>query len=712
VPWPTPQDYNEAIQNPKHSFGDPELARGAPELTPLGLPRPITGNFASVYRMRCGARDWAVRCFWREYVDMPLRYAAISDHLDSARLPYTVDFDFLDQGIRLGSRWYPILKMEWVEGELLNAYVERNLTNPRAIATLADRWLAMVTSLENSGSAHGDLQHGNVLVVSGELKLVDYDAMFVPALSGRGSHEIGHQNYQHPRRSGRDYGAWVDRFSAWVIYVSLVALAADPGLWKRLAAGDEALLFRKEDFCRPASSAALQVLHSHDDGQVRRLTGQFQVCLGAEPSQIPPLEAALGPSPGVRRSHRPMAATRARQAWRALIPSAPQLATTPAGSPPITGISGPSASALPGWLHDHVPAPPPAESFCRPVLVSRLAAASTPAAAVLVGAWLQLQGLPFFIIAAAVFPLAVIASCAILLILYRREPAVRTMRAIMRREAHQAGSLARLERSVDRLQRARTRTSQHHATRRERLVEVRSALEQGERREQDEARRMRNDALSILDRRLLDVEEQLGATLVQALENARAGHVRSHLRSCSVAAAGIPGLTITARLRLRALGVRTAADLTSERIRTLQWLEPKTLLALVGWRVDREREARRAAPKRLSAAERDRVAAPYAQVRARLDARRAHATEEAWALEAAISRHFEGRYTPIDARLRELDRRQREADRAIVAQLQGLTASQASEFSRLAAIQRELDQFRNITLAGYVALVFFPRRPS
>ena len=60
APWPTPQEYNEAIQNPHLNFADPELRGGQPELTPLGLPRAITGGFASVYRMRCGGREWAV----------------------------------------------------------------------------------------------------------------------------------------------------------------------------------------------------------------------------------------------------------------------------------------------------------------------------------------------------------------------------------------------------------------------------------------------------------------------------------------------------------------------------------------------------------------------------------------------------------------------------------------------------------------------------
>ena len=77
----TPQDYNEALQHPEMSFADTELKRGKPMLTSLGLPRPITGGFASVYRMRCGRRDWAIRCFLREFADQSQRYSAISRHL-------------------------------------------------------------------------------------------------------------------------------------------------------------------------------------------------------------------------------------------------------------------------------------------------------------------------------------------------------------------------------------------------------------------------------------------------------------------------------------------------------------------------------------------------------------------------------------------------------------------------------------------------------
>src|SRR5947209_14317254 len=169
MPWPTPQDYNEAIQNPRAGFADPELKAGTVELTPRGLPRPITGNFASVYRIHCGNRDWAVRCFFREFADLGERYSAISRHLAAARLPYTVGFDYLEQGIKVRGTWYPILKMEWIEGDLLNTFVERHIDQPAQLRDLARRWLDMLRTLDASSIAHGDLQHGNVLVVGNTL---------------------------------------------------------------------------------------------------------------------------------------------------------------------------------------------------------------------------------------------------------------------------------------------------------------------------------------------------------------------------------------------------------------------------------------------------------------------------------------------------------------------------------------------------------------
>ena len=289
MPWPTPQDYNEAIQNPRQNLADAELAAGTPELTRLGLPRPITGNFASVYRMRCGGKDWAVRCFWREFADMQERYAAISAHLRSAGLPYTVGFDYLARGIKIRGAWYPLLKMEWVQGDLLNEFIASHRDDAGEMRRLAQRWLAMMRALESRGIAHGDLQHGNVLVVGNDFRLVDYDAMFVPALAGRGSHELGHQHYQHPSRAAADYGPWLDRFSGWLIYASIAGVAARPDLWDTLQAGDESMLFRRSDLLNPGSSPAFSRLEALPEAVVQEATQTLKRSLSAPPYRVPPV---------------------------------------------------------------------------------------------------------------------------------------------------------------------------------------------------------------------------------------------------------------------------------------------------------------------------------------------------------------------------------------------------------------------------------------
>lgn len=61
--WPTPQDYNEAIQNPRANFSEEPLKSGSVALNSLGLPKSITGAFASVYKVSTQQRDYAVRCF-------------------------------------------------------------------------------------------------------------------------------------------------------------------------------------------------------------------------------------------------------------------------------------------------------------------------------------------------------------------------------------------------------------------------------------------------------------------------------------------------------------------------------------------------------------------------------------------------------------------------------------------------------------------------
>src|SRR5579885_1309089 len=279
MPWPTPQDYQEAMQNPRIALADPELQAGRAEEDRLGLPRPITGGFASVYKVKGPAKTWAVRCFLKEFKDQQQRYDAISSHLSRANLSFAVEFNFLKQGIRVGGKWYPALKMEWIEGETLVRFVEKNLYSPHTLRSLSGAIEQMARALHGAGIAHGDFQHGNILVVNGKPKLIDYDGMYVPALRGWGSHEVGHPNYQHPAREEHDFGPGLDNFSVWVICLSLLALSVRPELWKQFRGGDDCLLFRRKDLEEPDRSAVFRELERLPGSDVPALVRRFRSSL-------------------------------------------------------------------------------------------------------------------------------------------------------------------------------------------------------------------------------------------------------------------------------------------------------------------------------------------------------------------------------------------------------------------------------------------------
>lgn len=248
--WPTPQDYNEAVQNPATSFSDPELQVSECAVDNLGLPRPVSGAFASVYQMnRPDGTRYAVRCFLRNVKDQAKRYETLSAFIMNDSLDSTVKFDYQERGILIRGEWFPVLKMEWVEGQTLDNYIRSNLQNRHKLFELKDRFYKLVTELNEAGVAHGDLQHGNIMVTpAGELRLVDYDGMFVPSMTGLQANELGHRNYQHPKRSAEHFNHHLDTFAAWSILTSLTAIAESPVVFNRLSGGDDCLLFRRADY--------------------------------------------------------------------------------------------------------------------------------------------------------------------------------------------------------------------------------------------------------------------------------------------------------------------------------------------------------------------------------------------------------------------------------------------------------------------------------
>jgi hypothetical protein len=700
VPWPTPQEYNEAIQSPASCFEDIDLQRGTPELTRLGLPRPITGNFASVYRIHSPGHDWAVRCFWREFADLQTRYAAISAHLAASRLPYTVPFQYLERGILVKGRWYPVVKMEWVEGELLDRYVEGHLGDQAALHALATSWKEMCSALEAARIAHGDLQHGNVLVANDTLILVDYDGMVVPALAGRTSHENGHPNYQHPLRTGTDFGQYLDRFSAWSISLALLATAGQPELWRTLNGGDECLLLRHADYLAPTTSDAFTAFDAHPDPQVREQAHRLRSFLRGTPSQVQPLSASPSP-PGTPHAEYPhRALSPLVRTINLLAPSVPDGAAIPPVHHPRAG---------PEWLDAYLP-PQEEESVTllpAPRLWLLIPSATVLSLAALLGAILLPGELIQSVVAAALLP--VLAFVVVLLAYRTREP-VREMSALLREARRTNREIALVQREMRRTDGEKLTMGENHGRYLASLQEYRERMNADEARERSDLRATLDARNSGLEAEQHSNTEREAHELERALTAIQTRHIHDALRRATIRSASIQGIGWPVKLRLYALGVWAAADLSAEKIKTIGGLNDDELLSLVTWRVECERQARRTAPHALPRDLHAAIGAKYARTRDAIDAEKRAALASWHADDAAIAAEYAE--VRADVERKEADARA-EFDAsmdALDAELTALKAELPPLEAALHEIHTALYPYRTLTLGGYLKSMYLSQR--
>lgn len=255
--YPSLEQYQEALQHPQTAFTDPQLARGRIRTSNIGPPVVISGGFALTYSVETGTAKYAVRCFHREARELERRYAAISRKLQGLASPYFVDFEFQPRGVKLNASVYPVVKMAWASGETLGEFVETNHRDKAKIANLLNSLTQLSGYLEQHGIAHGDLQEGNLMVAGDgrQIQLIDYDGMFVPEIAALGSSEMGHRDYQHPRRDSSQFDGALDRFSFMALNIALRALHDKPSIWTSSGSGAGVIVFRANDYADPGASS-------------------------------------------------------------------------------------------------------------------------------------------------------------------------------------------------------------------------------------------------------------------------------------------------------------------------------------------------------------------------------------------------------------------------------------------------------------------------
>jgi hypothetical protein len=262
-PYPTFQQYDEALQSPGIALTDPELRSCVVKKNGLGLPLALCGGFALTYTLSCGNNKFALRCFHKKSNALEPRYNAISKKLRSLSSDHFLDFEFQPKGVRVNNDYFPVVKMAWGAGQELGLFIENNFHRKKAIQNLKISFLTLSSFLRSSEIAHGDIQTGNVMIDNSglQLQLLDYDGMFVDEIKDLGNSERGHKNFQHPGRSSQ-FDKNLDRFSLISIYLALHAIEIDKSLWVKSQPDGESILFKANDYAMPAGSSIFSALFS------------------------------------------------------------------------------------------------------------------------------------------------------------------------------------------------------------------------------------------------------------------------------------------------------------------------------------------------------------------------------------------------------------------------------------------------------------------
>jgi serine/threonine protein kinase len=290
------QDITASISAPS-LIKDGFIRNGSFQRLSNGDPVAYVGGFSIVFKVKVNGNLWAFRCWHNTLDDAQSRIKCISEWLKHSGLPYFVDLDYSDQGIIVNGQVYPTTRMEWIDGQNIKEYICHHHNDKHRLFELALSFYKMTQDLHKQRIAHGDLQHGNILVSeSGKLFLVDYDSMYVPAMGNSFRDTIkGIADYQHPsRRQNRTSSEKLDYFSEVVILISILAIAYKPELIKEYDfENSESMLFNKNDFVSFSKSKIYK--------ELSQLGEIFQVFLKVmsnylkitDINDLPPLENAI-----------------------------------------------------------------------------------------------------------------------------------------------------------------------------------------------------------------------------------------------------------------------------------------------------------------------------------------------------------------------------------------------------------------------------------
>lgn len=271
--YPLISEYLAAIRDAHDNLD--KLSHLVPVLDNYGEPYRSSGAFAVVFKMKDEqtGKYYALKCFTEEQEGRAEAYRQIAEELEFVDSPYITSVKYMEKELFVDSNCeddeFPVLLMDWIEGETMETYIADHYMDNYVMAMLCYRFCKMAAWLRSQPFAHGDIKPDNIMVrPDGTLTLVDYDGMFVPAMKGQKSPTIGTKDFSHPLRA-------IDDFALASMALSLKAISLNPSLLDEYGASDR-LLFSAADYIDLSKSntfTALQGLLA--DEETKTLLSMF-----------------------------------------------------------------------------------------------------------------------------------------------------------------------------------------------------------------------------------------------------------------------------------------------------------------------------------------------------------------------------------------------------------------------------------------------------
>ena len=262
--YPLISEYLAAIRDADDNLD--KLSHLVPVLDKYGEPYRSSGAFAVVFKMKDEqtGKCYALKCFTEEQEGRAEAYRQIAEELEFVYSPYITSVKYLEKELFVDSNCedeeFPVLLMDWIEGETMETYIAANYTDTHAMSMLCYRFCKMAAWLRSQSFAHGDIKPDNIMVrPDGTLTLVDYDGMFVPAMKDQKSPTVGTKDFSHPLRTIDDFDETIDDFALASIALSLKAISLNPSLLNEYGASDR-LLFSAADYLDLSKSKTFTTL--------------------------------------------------------------------------------------------------------------------------------------------------------------------------------------------------------------------------------------------------------------------------------------------------------------------------------------------------------------------------------------------------------------------------------------------------------------------